>query len=195
MGAEVRPAPGEDDTADRRAADEAGLSLAGIDAVLDLEEAGFTVGVDVVGDRRAAGADGGLKDGSKGFVEAREARAGEAAGNACGADAGAEETFVGVDVADAVEERLVEERGFDGKLAAAEEGDEVVEGDGEGFASGSCKGAGSVKGEAAETAGVDKAELAAGGEAEDGVGVEWERDGGGGDEEAASHAEVDDQLR
>ena len=53
-----------------------------------------------------------------------------------GADAGAEEGFVGVDVADAVEQGLVEQRGFDGGLAAAEEGDEVFEGDGEGFAAG-----------------------------------------------------------
>ena len=35
--------------------------------------------------------------------------------------------LVGVDVADAVEQRLVEQRGLDGRLAAAEESDEVVE--------------------------------------------------------------------
>ena len=50
------------------------------------------------------------------------------------ADFGVEEAFVGVDVAYSVEERLVEEGGFYWGFAASEEGYEVGEGDGEGFA-------------------------------------------------------------
>ncbi len=69
-------------------------------------------------------------------AEAGEFVAGEASGVAAGADAGVVEGLVGVDVADAVEEGLVEERGLDGGLAVAEEGDEVFERDGEGFAAG-----------------------------------------------------------
>ena len=73
-----------------------------------------------------------------------------------GADAGVEEGLVGVDVADAMEEGLVEERGLDGGLAGAEEGDEVFEWDGEGLFARAGIGIGGY-GEAAEAAGVDEA--------------------------------------
>ena len=106
-------------------------------------------------------------------AEAGQLVAGEAAGVAAGADSGVVEGLVGVDVADAVEEGLVEERGLDGGLAVAEERDEVFERDGEGFFAGA--GVGSrADGEAAEAAGVDEAKLFAAAEGEDGVGVGWD---------------------
>ena len=43
-------------------ADAAGLVLAGVDAVLELEEAGYAFGVDVVGDGGAAELDGAFED-------------------------------------------------------------------------------------------------------------------------------------
>ena len=86
------------------------------------------------------------------------------------ADPGVVEGLVGVDVADAVEEGLVEERGLDGGLAVAEEGDEVFERDGQGFAAGAGVG-GSCDGEPAEAAGVDEAELPAAAEGDNGVGM------------------------
>ena len=126
------------------------------------------------------------EDFDQGGAEAGEFVAGEAAGVAGGTDAGVEERLVGVDVADAVEEGLVEQRGLDGGLAVAEEGDEVFERDGEGFAAGAfVLGVGCDDGEAAEAAGVDEAELLAAAEGEDGVGVGrgwgcrgWRRAGG-----------------
>ena len=133
-------AASEEDAADGGSADQAGLAGAHVDAMLELEEAGHTVGIHVVGDRGTAERDGVPQDVLQGGVEPVELGAGEAAGDAGGADSGVEEALVGVDVADAVEERLVEQGGLDGELAAAEEGREVVGGDGEGFAAGSAEG-------------------------------------------------------
>ncbi len=196
LGAEVGSASGENDAANGRPADEAGLALPGVHAVLDLEEAGLTVGVDVVGNRGTAGADGRFQNGLERLAEAQQPGAGETAGPTGGADFCAEEAFVGVDVAHAVEQRLVEQRGLDGELAAAEERDEVIGGNGEGFAAGSGEEAGvdGVKGETAETARVDEAQLAAGSEMQHSMGVRREGEPGGGDEQAAGHPEMDQQL-
>ena len=46
-------AAGDHNAFDRRFADEAGLTFTAIDAVLELEETFFAVGVDVVGNGRA----------------------------------------------------------------------------------------------------------------------------------------------
>lgn len=101
-----------------------------------------------------------------------------------------EEGLVGVDVAHSVEERLVEQCGFDGRLAVAKESDEIFQGDGEGLFARA--GVGLVRdGEAAEAARVYEAEFASAAEGEDGVGVERDWGVGGGDEEASGHAEVD----
>lgn len=182
------------DALDGRAAGTAGLSGTRVDVVVELEETRYAVGVYVVGDGGAAQLDGVLEDLDEGGAEAGEFVAGEASGLAAGADSGVEESFVGVDVADSVEEGLVEERGFDGSLAIAEESDEVFEGDGEGLAAGAGVG-GVLHGETAEAARVDEAKLLTVGERENGVGVGRVGDFGGVDEEAAGHAEVDEELR
>ena len=80
------------------------------------------------------------QDGSGGRRGGGRAGSREASGDAGGADSGAEEALVGVDVADAVQQILVEERGLDRELAAAEERGEVVGGDGEGLVAGSAEG-------------------------------------------------------
>lgn len=67
----------------------------------------------------------------EGSAEAAELVSGEAAGLAAWPDSGVVECLVGVDVSHAVEKGLVEQGGLDGRLAMAEEGDEVLERDGE----------------------------------------------------------------
>ena len=112
-----------------------------------------------------------------------------------GTDSRMEESLVGVDVADPVKERLVQQRGLDGGLAVAEERDEVFEGDGEGLGAGAfVSGVGRDDGEASEAAGVDEAELFAVAEGEDGVSMRGDGRVGGGDEQAAGHAEMDEEL-
>ena len=53
-GAEVSAATADDDALDGGFAGTAGLAGAGVDAVMELEEAGYAFGVDVVGDGGAA---------------------------------------------------------------------------------------------------------------------------------------------
>ena len=124
VGAVVGAAAGEDDALDGRFADEAGFSEALIDAVLELEEAADAVGVDIIGDRGAAEPDGAFEDFAQGEAEALEFISSQAPSRSARPNAGAEETLVGVDVADAGEEGLVEQSGFDGEFAAAKEGGE-----------------------------------------------------------------------
>ena len=50
LGAEVAAAAGDHDSLDRRFADDAGLALTAVHAMLELEESFFAVGVDVIGD-------------------------------------------------------------------------------------------------------------------------------------------------
>ena len=135
-GAEVGASAAYDYSLNGGFADTAWLAGAGVDMVMELEEAGYTFSVYVIGDGGAAEFDGVFEDFDEGGAEAGELGAGESAGVAEGSDVGVEEGFVGVDVAYAVEQGLVEQRSFDGGLAVAEEGDEVFEGDGEGFAAG-----------------------------------------------------------
>ena len=153
-------AASNDDALDGGFADTAGFAGAGVDVVVELEKAGYAFGVYVIGDGGAAQLDGVFEDFDECGAEAGELVAGESSGVARGADAGVEEGLVGVDVADAVEEGLVEQRGLDGGLAGAEEGDEVFKRDGEGLAAGAGIGIGGYR-EAAEAAGVDEAEFAA----------------------------------
>lgn len=127
----------EQDAADGSSADPAGLPGAHVDAVLNLKKALISIGINVIGDGGASGANGLQENAPQGGVELIEAFAGQAACLAGGADAGAEEALVRVDVANSVEQGLVKERGFDGELAPFEEGGKGWLGDGQGFGAGS----------------------------------------------------------
>src|SRR5882724_1250703 len=96
----MRAASGDDDALDGGLAGVAGFAGAHIDAVLKLEESFFAIGVDVIGDRRAPGFDGFLQDHAHCFVELAQLLTSYSARSAAGADTGAEERFVGVDVSD-----------------------------------------------------------------------------------------------
>lgn len=179
---------------ERCAAVEAGLAGAAVDFVFELEEASNAVGIDVVGYGGAAELDGVVKDVDQGGTEAGELRAGELTGPAARANAGAKEALVGVDVANAVEQRLAQQSGLDGELAAAKERGKLGIGDGEGFGAGAEIELGGADGEPAEAAGVDEAQLMAAGERENSMGVWRKRNLRRGDEQAAGHAEVDEEL-
>ena len=190
-------AAGEDNALDGGFADEAGFGGALVDAVFQLKETADTAGVDVVGDGGAAEADGMLEDVDEGEAEAFELGVAEAACLTARTDAGAEEGFVGVDVADAGEERLIEESGLDGEFAPAKQRGEFRGRNLEGLGARSGEVCGSreiAELEASETARIDEAKLASAGEGEARVGVGSDGLAGCGDEEAAGHAEVHDPL-
>lgn len=132
-GAEVGAAASDEEALDGGAAGEAGLAGAEIDAVLELEEAADAVSIDIVGDRGAAELDGVGEHVDQGLAQADEFGAGEASGMAAGTDPGTEEALVGVDVAHAVKQTLVQQRGLDGGAAATKEGIEIFLRDSEWF--------------------------------------------------------------
>jgi len=121
----VGAAASDEEALDGGAAGEAGLAGAEIDPVLELEEAADAVGIDIVGDRGAAELDGVGEHVDEGLAEAGELGAGEASGVAARTNASTKEALVSVDIAYAVEQALVQQRGFDGGAAAAEEGIEI----------------------------------------------------------------------
>ena len=103
------------------------------------------------------------------------------------------EGFVSVDVAYAVKEGLAEQCGLDWCFSAVEERDEVFERDCERLAAGALIHL--VRyGEAAEATGVDEANFFSTTQGEDGVGVRGYLGLRRGDEEAAGHAQVDEEL-
>ncbi len=190
-------ATGENDALNGRFADEAGFSEALIDPVLELEEATDTVGIDIIGDRRTTEPDGALQNFTKGEAEAFEFISSQAARLATRPNASAEEALVGVDIAHAGEEGLVEQSGLDGEFTATKESGEGFGLDLKGLSARSGEGLGLGKiaeFEAAEAAWVDEAEFTAAGESEAGVGVGSDGRIGCGDKKAASHTEVHDPL-
>ena len=114
-----------------------------------------------------------------GAMEAVQFLRGEPGGHAARPDLGAEEALVGIDVADAVQQILVEQRRLDGGAAAVEELAEVGFRDAQGFLPGPVKPAGprlfgvlrDMQAHAAEAAGVHEAQLAPGAQHRDAMGV------------------------
>ena len=76
--------------------------------VVELEEAGNSVCVDVIGDRGSPKLDRFAKNLDQSGAKTGEFGAGEAASVAGWAYAGVEESLVGIDVADTVKKRLIE---------------------------------------------------------------------------------------
>ena len=132
--AEVGAAATDHDALDGRAANAAGLAGARVDVVVELKEARNTIGVHIVGDRGATQSNRFSEDFIQSGAQSTKLSSGETTRMAAGANAGMEERLVRVDIADAVEQRLVEQRSLDRRLALAEERDEVFDPDGERFA-------------------------------------------------------------
>ena len=190
-------AASENDAANGGAAGSAGLAGALIDAMLELEESPGAFGIDVIGDRGAAHPDGVFQDLAKCLAQAVEFGAGETAGGFAGADAGAKEAFVGIDVAHAREQFLVEEGGLDGDAAAAKQGGELSGADGEGLGAGSRKTgfAGEIpEFEAPEPARVDESQFTATGQREPRMRMGSNRRVGRGNQQSPGHAEMNDPL-
>jgi hypothetical protein len=189
---------GKNNAADGGSAGQARLACAHIHAVLELEETSHPIGIDVIRDRRSAECDGFPQDCLQSSAKPDEPLAGNTAGNARGTDPGLEKAFIGVDIAHAVEKRLVKQGCLNGELAVTEEGDKFLSGDGERFMAGPaeefCLRRGLVESETAESAGVNEAQLAAGAERQDGVCMRRDRNCRGRDKKASSHAEMDDPL-
>src|SRR5271155_3640792 len=103
-------AAGEYNAADRGSTCEAGRALAAIDAMLELEESFVAVGIDIVGNRRPPEGDSLAQHFTHRSMQLAELRARDGDGAAAGADAGAKQRLVGIDVADSAQQLLIQER-------------------------------------------------------------------------------------
>src|SRR5581483_2452202 len=112
LRAEVGASSAEDDALDGGFAGAAGFAGLGVDAVEALKGAGLAVGVAVVAEGAAAVAAGNL-------------RRRQLIGGGQWVDAGGEEGFIDVDVAEARDQRLVEQGVFDGAGGFAEPAGEL----------------------------------------------------------------------
>ena len=82
--------------------------------MLQLEKSFFSGSIHIVGDRRAAESDCLSQDRLDGDPQSFEFLCGEAASLASRANAGAKQTFIRINVADAMEKLLIQQRGFYG---------------------------------------------------------------------------------
>ena len=169
------------------------MALPGVDAMFQLKEASDSRSVHVIGHGRATEFDGAGEHIDQGLAQPLELCPGDACCLPARADTGARESFIGVDVADAVQQRLIEQGRFDGSFTTAEEPGEVCSGDPQRLFAGAGVGL-AMDGEAAEASWIDEANLAPITERENGMGVRRERTVGMRDQETAGHAEVDEKL-
>ena len=152
---------GDHDSLDGCLAHQAGFRFAAVYAVLELEKAFFALGVHIIGNGRTAEGDRLFQDLLHRDQELAQLilRYGRSA--AAGPDAGPEQRFIGVNVADPTQEFLVEKRAFDGCLAAAEQRQEAVEIDFQRFDAGGVEVSCPRDAQAAEAAGIDETQFLA----------------------------------
>ena len=167
--------------------------------MLQLEEAFLAVGIHVVADGRAAQRDGFVQNFLQRSVQLAQLLAGERRRTAPRADAGAKQRLVGVDVADAAQQLLIEQRALDRRLALAKELDKAIGLRLQWLVAGSSETADGFLVEPhhrqpAEAPRIDEAQLAPGLQLEHGVGVLQQLIIGLRHLHASGHAEVHDPL-
>ena len=159
LRAVVAAAAGDHYSLDRGLADEAWLRFAAVDAVFELKESLFAVCVYVVGNGGTTQRDRFYQDLLNGGMKFRKRFAIDCCGSAAGADACAEQRFVGVNVSHAAKEFLVQQRAFNRRLAPAEESYELIEVDLQRFDARGVKCGFRRDAEASETARIDEAQF------------------------------------
>ena len=103
---------------DRSFAFKARFAFAAVRAMPKLEKTLFAISINIVRNRRAAGADGFLQDLLQRDMQFPEFSARQRVGPATWAHTGTNETFIRIDVSYAVQKFLVEQRCFNRRLAA-----------------------------------------------------------------------------
>jgi len=125
----MRAALGDADLVDRGAAAQAGLALAAVDRKGGLGAAGRAVRLAIPVDAGPLGVNGGVQHDADRLVEQGDLAGAQAGGRAQRMDLRTPERLVGVDVADAGHDALVEQHGLDRGLAPGEPGGEVRDGE------------------------------------------------------------------
>src|SRR5262245_6684573 len=114
----MRPASGHDDLLDPGFADQAGLAFASVGAVLELEETFLAIGVDVIRNGRPTCGDRLRKYFAQSDSKSLQLAGSQRVGTAAWPHSRAEKSLVGIDVSDAVQQRLIQQQRLDRRLAA-----------------------------------------------------------------------------
>lgn len=112
-------AAGDDHPANGRLAAAAGLGSPLVNTVFKLKKTTLSVGADVVGDRRTTQKDGVGEDFAQRQPEPFKLNKRQAVGPSPRANAGIKEAFIGIDIADACKQGLVEQSCLDRQAPAA----------------------------------------------------------------------------
>ena len=116
-GAEVAAAAGDDDAADARGAVGALLPFATVHAMVALVFAHFARRVHIVGNRRAAEANGILKNTADGGVETAQFFGAQRTSQTRGMNARAPQAFIGINIPQAAQDALIQQQGLDSRSA------------------------------------------------------------------------------
>ena len=122
----MRAAPADHDFFNRRFAGHARFAFTAVSTMLDLEVARFAIGIHVIGDGLSAGGDCQAQNFLQGRVQFAQLGFGQRMGPAARPDMSAEQSFIGIDVPHAVQQLLVEQRGFDRRFAGMEKPSEFL---------------------------------------------------------------------
>ena len=188
---------GDNDASNQSAAVPARLIRSLVDTVLQLKEAPDTLGIDIVGDRRAAEPYCVGQDFSKRHSKLFQFRSSQAPCAPSRPDACMKETLVGVDVSYPGKEGLIQQCCLNCQLPSVEELCKLLRADGERFRSGTFESRGSreiTKLEATEAPGVDKSQFLSAVERQPSVGVRCERSFRSRHQQTPRHSEMDDPL-
>src|SRR5438270_1511080 len=123
----VAPAAGDHDALDRSLTGKARLAFATVYAVLELEEALFSVRVHIIGDGRTASRNRLVQNFLYRCQEFAELIAFYRGSTAARTDSSAEQRFIGIYVSHSAQEFLIQQRALDGSLASAEHGHETFD--------------------------------------------------------------------
>lgn len=104
----MRSPSADHDFLDRRLAAPARLAFAAIGAMLNLEKAGFAIGIHVIRDGRSARGNRRTKDFLQRGVQLAQLGFGKRIGAAARPDVRAEQRLIGIDISDSVQELLVQ---------------------------------------------------------------------------------------
>ncbi len=104
-----------------------GFPSLSVNAMFQLEESFAAFGVDVIADRRPAEFDRLAQDLLQSLMKLPQFGPGQRRGATARPNLGAEQRLIGIDVADAAQQLLIEQRALDRSFASVEERDEMVE--------------------------------------------------------------------
>src|SRR6202521_661447 len=162
--------------------------------MLELEESFFSIRVHIIGNRRSAQRDRLAEHSPNGSVQLAQLLPRDGRRPPAGSDASPKQRLVGINVADAAQQLLIQKRAFDRSLAPAKKRDELLLAHLQWFHTTGIEAAG-MNAELAKHPWIDKPEFAPRSELRDQVSVLRDLRCRIANDQAPGHSEMDDPLR